>query len=453
MLNNHITASSFVNMTMIESSSDVETTTTTSIVHSIINHNTSNQQQQQTEELYISSKIVVIIYSILFIISSIGNTTVFISLIKNRHRKLRINLMILNLTIADLIVTYIMIPLEICWRITNEWLAGDIVCRIMQAFRAFGPYLSSMVLVCISLDRYFAVIHPMKVNDAHRRSKIMLTFAWLISIVCSVPQTIVFHTESHPQYPDFVQCVSYNSLTERQEILYSTFGIAALYLIPLIIIIFCYVRIIWEIYKRSIQLSKDNRNNNVEKCNQRTTMHIKIMIIKIVINKLIHKSRFHLRRSDLSQVEKARIRTLRMTIIIVMAFVWCWTPYASIVLLFHFYKPQVENMHKDLKDALFMFAVSNSCVNPLVYGSYTMNFRQHFCHFLRRLSFWKRQTVNIPQSNRSIYLDDQTSYSGLNTSTTLYQNNNNNNMDIIIIINHQILAVIRINIAIQMIDD
>nr|XP_027201205.1 gonadotropin-releasing hormone II receptor-like [Dermatophagoides pteronyssinus] len=354
----------------------------------------SNQQQQQTEELYISSKIVVIIYSILFIISSIGNTTVFISLIKNRHRKLRINLMILNLTIADLIVTYIMIPLEICWRITNEWLAGDIVCRIMQAFRAFGPYLSSMVLVCISLDRYFAVIHPMKVNDAHRRSKIMLTFAWLISIVCSVPQTIVFHTESHPQYPDFVQCVSYNSLTERQEILYSTFGIAALYLIPLIIIIFCYVRIIWEIYKRSIQLSKDNRNNNVEKCNQRTTMHInndnqdchqQTNSVGSGVsdeqnnnnndqndnNNNRSKSRFHLRRSDLSQVEKARIRTLRMTIIIVMAFVWCWTPYASIVLLFHFYKPQVENMHKDLKDALFMFAVSNSCVNPLVYGSYT----------------------------------------------------------------------------------
>lgn len=56
--------------------------------------------------------------------------------------------------------------------------------------RAFGPYLSSMVLVCISIDRYFAVIHPLKVNDAHRRSKIMLTFAWLTSIVCSVPQVL-----------------------------------------------------------------------------------------------------------------------------------------------------------------------------------------------------------------------------------------------------------------------
>lgn len=146
-----------------------------------------------------------------------------------------------------------------------------------------------------------------------------------------------------------------------------------------------------------------------------------------------NKSRFHLRRSDLTQVEKARIRTLRMTIIIVMAFVWCWTPYASIVLLFHFYKPHVENMSKDLKDALFMFAVSNSCVNPLVYGSYTMNFRQYFYHFLQRLSFWKRKTVNIPtQSERSIYLDDHSSYSGLNTSTPLYQNQNHQNNN-----NHQ----------------
>lgn len=108
-----------------------------------------------------------------------------------------------------------------------------------------------MVLVCISLDRYFAVIHPFKVNDAHRRSKIMLCFAWLTSIVCAVPQTIVFHTATHPLYPDFVQCVSYDSLTEWQEVFYSSFGIAALYVIPLVIIICCYTRILWEIYQRS----------------------------------------------------------------------------------------------------------------------------------------------------------------------------------------------------------
>lgn len=208
----------------------------------------------------------------------------------------------------------------------------------------------------------------------------------------------------------------------------------------------------------SLKKILDNRNNNVQKKNQRINnmmhnndnnsinnrdCHSQCQTTNSIGSGISHidehnnnndnhhhqnKSRFHLRRSDLTQVEKARIRTLRMTIIIVMAFVWCWTPYASIVLLFHFYKPHVENMSKDLKDALFMFAVSNSCVNPLVYGSYTMNFRQYFYHFLQRLSFWKRKTVNIPtQSERSIYLDDHSSYSGLNTSTPLYQNQNHQN--------------------------
>lgn len=45
-------------------------------------------------------------------------------------------------------------PLEIGWAATVEWKAGDSMCRIMAFFRTFGLYLSSFVLVCISLDRY-----------------------------------------------------------------------------------------------------------------------------------------------------------------------------------------------------------------------------------------------------------------------------------------------------------
>jgi gonadotropin-releasing hormone receptor len=148
----------------------------------------SNSSREFPTEIFGSSKRDIIIYSILFVISAAGNVTVFTSLLRNRNRKFRINLLILNLAIADLIVTFIMIPLEVGWRITGSWNAGDFACRLLQAMRAFGPYLSSMVLVCISLDRYFAIVHPLKVNDAHRRSRIMLTFSWMISVACSVPQ-------------------------------------------------------------------------------------------------------------------------------------------------------------------------------------------------------------------------------------------------------------------------
>lgn len=103
-----------------------------------------------------------------------------------------------------------------------------------------------------------------------------------------------------------------------------------------------------------------------------------------VNNQTSIRSRFHLRRSDGAQIERARTRTLRMTLIIVLAFIWCWTPYVFIVLLYQIDHEFAHTLDRRLQDTLFMFAVSNSCVNPLVYGSYTMNFRNFLRRFFRR---------------------------------------------------------------------
>ncbi|GIX69917.1 gonadotropin-releasing hormone receptor [Caerostris darwini] len=129
-------------------------------------------------------------YFILFVLSASGNVAVRVSLLRGRHRRSRIEEMILHLNIADLIVTFIIVPMEIFWRITMEWIAGDTMCRIMMFFRAFGLYLSSMVLVCISIDRFIAIVYTLKVNVAQKRVKYMLRCAWIFSFLSSVPQLI-----------------------------------------------------------------------------------------------------------------------------------------------------------------------------------------------------------------------------------------------------------------------
>lgn len=85
----------------------------------------------------------------------------------------------------------------------------------------------------------------------------------------------------------------------------------------------------------------------------------------------------------MSQIQRARTRTLKMTVIIVLTFFFCWTPYVIIDMWYLFDPTSAEALDPRIQTFLFMFAVSNSCVNPLVYGSYIFNFsaflRKFFC--------------------------------------------------------------------------
>lgn len=142
-------------------------------------------------EMSESSKHCMIAYCILFVIATSGNLTVLLSVYKQyKKNKSRITLLILHLSIADLIVCCTLIPTEVFWRVTIQWRGGNILCKVMQFLRAFGLYLSSMVLICVSFDRFFAILYPMKMlkGQGHQRIKVMLWIAWIASAAFSAPQ-------------------------------------------------------------------------------------------------------------------------------------------------------------------------------------------------------------------------------------------------------------------------
>ncbi|CAG4935058.1 unnamed protein product [Colias eurytheme] len=304
---------------------------------------------------------VVGIYSALFLVGAAGNIAVFIALIRSRRRKSRVNLLMTHLVIADLIVTFIVIPLEIGWRTTNAWLAGNWACKFFLVLRAFGLYLSSNVLVCISLDRFFAVLYPLRLAIARKRSKTMLSVAWVVALLCSVPQSLVFRVMRHPTVPEFEQCVSFEAFSnQHQELAYNVTCLLAMYFLPLVIITVCYACIFCEISKNSTEMSG--------KCQQS------------------EHGRIHLRRSDQRPLARARRRTLRMTVTIVTAFACCWMPYATMTLWYMFDRESAMLVSARVQDLFFIMAVSNSCMDPLVYGSYTLDmniinrtFRKIFC--------------------------------------------------------------------------
>lgn len=226
-------------------------------------NNTDPQIPVEFEKISESSKICVILYIIVFIFAFSGNCFTFKSLWRRQSTtQTRVRLLLMHLSLADILVCFTVIPIEIFWRLTIQWKGGNILCKAAQFFRAFSLYLSSFVLICISVDRYLAINFPLRSipRVVYHRVKLMLIVAWTLSLICSVPQAIFFSVEKHPEFPQFEQCVTNDFINTPLEIqVYSIFSVVSLYFFPLVITLVTCCAVSYKLYLKSRrQVTQEN---------------------------------------------------------------------------------------------------------------------------------------------------------------------------------------------------
>lgn len=134
-----------------------------------------------------AAKVRVIVTFILCGISTFCNL-VALWAVNGQKRKSHVRVLIINLIVADLLVTFIVMPVDAVWNITVQWVASDLACRILMFLKLQAMYSCAFVTVVISLDRQFAILNPLAIIMARRRNKVMLTVAWTMSAVLSIPQ-------------------------------------------------------------------------------------------------------------------------------------------------------------------------------------------------------------------------------------------------------------------------
>uniref|UniRef100_A0A3B5KDY7 Type II GnRH receptor n=1 Tax=Takifugu rubripes TaxID=31033 RepID=A0A3B5KDY7_TAKRU len=301
-----------------------------------------------------AAKVRVAITWILCVVSAFCNMAVLWVAHSEGRRKSHVRMLIVNLTLADLLVTFIVMPVDAMWNVTVQWIAGDFACRMLMFLKLQAMYSCAFVTVVISLDRQSAILNPLAINEARQRNKVMLTVAWIMSFVLSLPQIFIFHSVTIILPEDFTQCTTRGSfLTRWHETAYNMFTFSCLFLLPLVIMITCYTRIFFEISKR---MQKDNLPSN----------------------------EVHLRRSK-NNIPKARIRTLKMSIVIVTSFIVCWTPYYLLGLWYWFFPDDLEGkVSHSLTHILFIFGLLNACLDPIIYGLFTIHFRKGLRRFFGR---------------------------------------------------------------------
>ncbi|XP_024117891.1 gonadotropin-releasing hormone II receptor isoform X1 [Oryzias melastigma] len=302
---------------------------------------------------------------ILFLFAACSNTALLTSVWCGRGRRLASHLrpLMLSLASADLMMTFVVMPLDAVWNVTVQWYGGDALCRLLCFLKLFAMHASAFILVVISLDRQHAILHPLDALSAHRRNRCMLLLAWTLSLLLATPQLFIFRTIRVDQ-ANFTQCVSHGSFSHRwQETVYNMFHFVTLYVVPLLVMSCCYSRILLHIHQQHL---RDKAGES------------------------------QLRRSGTDIIPKARMKTLKMSVVIVLSFVVCWTPYYLLGIWYWFQPDMLRVTPEYIHHVLFVFGNLNTCCDPIIYGFYTPSFRADLAACCR----WSKDSSSPLSLNR-----------------------------------------------------
>lgn len=108
----------------------------------------------------------------------------------------------------------------------------------------------------------------------------------------------------------------------------------------------------------------------------------------------------------------AKKRILRQTLVIVVTFLVCWSPYVFITLWYQIDSDSAQRLNDSVTGVLFLFAVSNSVINPFIYGKFVkdnpqrvwkriimkyydgdLRFLRHYYSWLQSSSFLSRWMI------------------------------------------------------------
>ncbi|KAM9376462.1 arginine vasopressin receptor 1Aa [Pholidichthys leucotaenia] len=305
------------------------------------------------------AQIEIMVLSITFVVAVIGNVSVLLAMHRTKKKLSRMHLFIKHLSLADLVVAFFQVLPQLCWKITYRFYGPDFLCRIVKHLQVMGMFASTYMMVMMTLDRYMAICHPLKtLQQSTQRSYIMILSTWACSLVLSSPQYVIFSLSEIKNGSDVYDCWAH-FIEPWGARAYITWITAGIFLVPVVTLMTCYGFICHTIWK------------NIRYKKRKTAAGAASR------NGLIGKNSV----SSVTTISRAKLRTVKMTFVIVLAYVICWAPFFTVQMwsvwdenfIFH----DSENTAVTLSALL---ASLNSCCNPWIYMIFSGHLLQDFLH-------------------------------------------------------------------------
>nr|XP_006008392.2 PREDICTED: C-X-C chemokine receptor type 1-like [Latimeria chalumnae] len=183
---------------------------------------------------------VVVIYSLVFILSLAGNSLVVLVIRCSKNLRSSTDIYLLNLAIADLLFAFIL-PFWAVYN-KNQWIFGEFMCKAISVLREVNFYSGILLLVCISIDRYLAIVHATQsINHKRHLVKYVCIVIWIFALLLSLPIILfrsVFNSPSSGRLicSENAGAEATSSLRNVIRFLRHTLG----FFFPLVVMLFCY---------------------------------------------------------------------------------------------------------------------------------------------------------------------------------------------------------------------
>nr|UNA06200.1 tachykinin-like protein receptor [Hyphantria cunea] len=296
-----------------------------------------------------------VLWTVLFagmvVVATVGNLVVIWIVLANKRMRSVTNYFLVNLSVADAMVSTLNVTFNFTYMLNSDWPFGHFYCKFCQFVAVLSISASVFTLLAISVDRYVAIMSPLRPRLGKRATLGITAAIWVWSSILSSPNLIYFTTDNDILPDGSIRKVCFSEwpdgMTTRSklEYWYNVCFMVLTYFLPITSMTYTYSRVGIELWG----------SQSIGECTQRQLDNV-----------------------------KSKRRVVKMMIVVVVIFAVCWLPFHVYFLVTSYYPDVVNYEHiQEIYLAIYWLAMSNSMYNPIIYCWMNSKFRRGFKQF-----FW-----------------------------------------------------------------
>ncbi|NWI72257.1 GPR83 protein, partial [Dryoscopus gambensis] len=276
-------------------------------------------------------------YSFIIVFSLFGNVLVCHVVIKTKRVHSATSLFIVNLAVADIMITLLNTPFTLARFVNSTWIFGKGMCHISRFAQYCSLHVSALTLTAIAVDRHQVIMHPLKPRISTGKGVIYISVIWIMATCFSLPHAIYQKLFTFEYSEDVTRYLCLPDFPEPADLFWKYLDLTTfilLYILPLLIISAAYMTVAKKLWLRN------------------------------VIGDVTTEQYFVLRKKNK--------KTIKMLMLVVILFAVCWFPLNCYVVLL---SSQTIHTNNALYFAFHWFAMSSTCYNPFIYCWLNDSFR------------------------------------------------------------------------------